>query len=402
MRPGDAVHHARLDPEQAGDAICAGPGRIDDDARPHTQARAGAGVADDDVVGVEPGDFGIVQRGRPAAGRDAVLDEFDRHPFRRGDEPLELVSRRPVSRRDSRVASLQLPPEHRSSARQDPGLAAEPLIERHSQPEHRGARKRMATVAPERACRRGRRAAEHGLGRQDDADRPDLVGRRRDEQVALRDRPRHQPELALFQVAETALRNPRERAARAAGEIVALDQQTPKTLERQVPERRRAGDPAADDQDVELRIGVDFRDKASPIENAIEAALCTRGRAWRFPSFAASRHGRTDAILACELWEGDGGGGGDGANWAAWKRMVCYRSRGAEADRQHKKDQHPAADLLPVERPADQQQAILDDAEEGTPSSVPGTLARPRALIVVPRNVAPIASIRNALPDSGA
>ncbi len=70
-----------------------------------------------------------------------------------------------------------------------------------------------------------------------------------------------------------------------------------------------------------------------------------------------------------------------------------------EAEGRGEEDQDALADLLPVEVPADQEEAVADEGEEGAPASVPGTLARPLRLTVVPMKVAPMALSRNACPN---
>ena len=72
--------------------------------------------------------------------------------------------------------------------------------------------------------------------------------------VALAQRFPHQPELAVFQVAQPAMNHPRRRGAAARAEVVALHQQHAQTLQREFPVHPDAVDAATQDDDVECAV----------------------------------------------------------------------------------------------------------------------------------------------------
>ena len=114
------------------------------------------------------------------------------------------------------------------------------------------ARHRVVRVQPEPDDPVQPRAVER---RHDEPQRPYEVGREVDVDLALEQRLAHEPEVEVLQVAQAAVHELARARRRPAGEVRPLDERDAVAARGGVERHARAGDPAADDQDVERFTG---------------------------------------------------------------------------------------------------------------------------------------------------
>ena len=107
------------------------------------------------------------------------------------------------------------------------------------------------------------------VDRQQELERPHQVRRHLHEQRALVGALEHQPELRVLEVAEAAVHQLRRLGRRARREVGLLDERHLEPAQRRVARDARAGDAAADDEQVE-RLRAEPRERRPPV--------CARGR----------------------------------------------------------------------------------------------------------------------------
>src|SRR5205823_4961902 len=142
---------------------------------------------------------------------------------RAADEPVRVQAR---ELREQRVARERRVTRERAVRRQ-------PVVEREPERD-------LPALAP--------RALVDGNA---ELERRDEVRREAQQPLALLERLAHEPDLEVLEVAEPAVNEPRGRAARATGEIVALDEEHREPRERGLARDRGAVDAPADHDHVE-------------------------------------------------------------------------------------------------------------------------------------------------------
>ena len=121
-------------------------------------------------------------------------------------------------------------------------------------------------------------------------ERPHEVRRGAEQRAPLAARLEHEAEVAVLEVAHAAVDEPRRAARGAAREVVALDERDAEAAERGVARDAGAGDPAADDEEVDVIAGEPVEDDRARWEARSErSALRRRRRSLRLGARAVRR-----------------------------------------------------------------------------------------------------------------
>jgi hypothetical protein len=218
------------------------PGRVDHHARAHRDLGAA---------------HAVVQRG-PHAGAVRAGGEGQRpHLHVRGDHRPGLVRGAGGGQRQPCVVGGRVPVRR---------AAAQPLgAQRRLERAHGGvveravradvAEQRQRVVEREAGRQLPARHARAGVHRPGEAQRAHEVRRRAQQRAPLAAGLEDQGQVPVLQVAHPAVHQPRRAARRAAPEVVGLHQRHPQPTPRRVARDPRAGDPAADHQQVVHAVG---------------------------------------------------------------------------------------------------------------------------------------------------
>ncbi len=147
--------------------------------------------------------------------------------------------------RDPRLESERLGPREEREAR-DPLLGvAHPRVEPGTDRLVDGHRRRQHFLA----------AHAVAAGRNEEGQAIDEVRGNAHQDAALDERLAHLPDLALLQVADPAVDELRGGGRGGAAEVAAFDERDRETAQRRVPRGEGAGDPPADDDQIEAAAG---------------------------------------------------------------------------------------------------------------------------------------------------